>query len=112
VTAAIFEVSVNLAVAKDILYRREIHADPSSTKRYVEPEAGSTKAVRISELHDFAGFDVTIYTDLAATIEPLTAENLAKLARSSVGKAKAGMDGISPASIPLSAPPASLRRKR
>lgn len=94
VEARIFVVSLPECEATDILYRREINKVGTS-KRYRRKDQIDVNTVQVERLTDFPGFDVVLYTKIAANIEPLTAQKLAGLAISSVKKAETGRDGIS-----------------
>jgi len=60
---------ISLPQAFNILYRREIHRVGDTRKNYCEPEVNDLKKIRISQLKDFAGLDVVLYTNLAANFE-------------------------------------------
>ena len=94
VRAVIFEVLGTASQVVDIVYRREIHA-VGSGKIYVEPAPDRTDAVRIARFEDLAGFDLVLSTQLAANIDPLSADILADLAIASAQASHDGRDGIS-----------------
>ena len=94
VQAAILVVNASLESAKDMIWRRETRSD-DITKKYAVPDAGRPNAVRVEQLDGFAGMDAVLYTSIGANIDPLTAENLADLAITSVAKAAPEKDGIS-----------------
>jgi len=85
----VFNHSVTLADAREMLYRRE-------TGRVDDPSA-SSRVGWIAELVGFAGTSTCLYTALPANIRPLSAERLAKLAlHSALAPAgSARRDGIS-----------------
>ena len=90
------DLAVGIAEAMDLLWSRETRNE-SSGKRYVRPTDPGDNAVLIERLEDFHGFDVVLYTKIAANIELLTPDRLAELAISSA-RAKTGasrVDGIS-----------------
>jgi cation transport regulator ChaC len=96
VKGRIFVMSLTEQEAANVLYRREINKI-GSDRTYDNTKEVTEKRVRVERLTNFAGLDVVLYTRIAATIDPLTAENLADLAIKSVGDPKAGCrrDGIS-----------------
>lgn len=94
VRAVIFQVVGTVSEAVDIVYRREIHA-VGSGKIYVEPAPDRTDAVRIARFEGLAGFDLVLSTQLAANINPLSADILADLAIASAHALHDGRDGIS-----------------
>lgn len=87
--------SATEAEAIDILYRREIGKVDDMTRTFERPKRVTENTVLVERLTKFAGLDVVLYTQIAATITPLTAERLAELAIASVEIAKHGLDGIS-----------------
>ena len=95
VRGQVFVMDVSEAEATDILYRREIDKVGHMTRTYKRPEPMTPKTVLVERLTDFAGLDVVLYTEIAATITPLTAKHLAELAIASVAKAPPDRDGIS-----------------
>ncbi len=94
VRAVIFKVEGTASQVADIVYRREIHA-VGSGKTYVEPAPDRIDAVRIARFEGLAGFDLVLSTQLAANIDPLSAEILADLAIASAQALRDGRDGIS-----------------
>ena len=94
VRAVIFRVEGTASKVADIVYRREIHAIGSG-KTYVEPAPDRPDAVRIARFKGLAGFDLVLSTQLAANIDPLSAETLADLAIASAEALSDGRDGIS-----------------
>ena len=95
VTGQVFAMEVSEAEAADILYRREIGHVGNMTKRYERRGRVTDNTVVVERLANFAGLDVVLFTQIAATITPLNAQRLAELAIESVAKAPAGLDGIS-----------------
>ena len=95
VKGQVFEMDVSEAKSVDILYRREIGKVGDMTRTYRRPNPVTGNTVLVERLVNFAGLDVVLYTQIAATITPLTAKHLAELAIASVAKAPAGLDGIS-----------------
>lgn len=95
VKGQVFVMDVSEADAADILYRREIGKTGDMTRTYNPPTSVTNNTVLVKHLPHFAGLDVVLYTQIAATIGPLTAKQLATLAIDSVAKAKKGLDGIS-----------------
>ncbi|MCC5987221.1 MAG: gamma-glutamylcyclotransferase [Pararhodobacter sp.] len=95
VKGQVFVMDVSEAKAADILYRREIDEVGNMTRSYTRPDPVTDKKVLVERLSNFAGLDVVLYTQIAATITPLTAEHLAKLAIASVAEADPDLDGIS-----------------
>ena len=94
VNGKVFVMDLSENEAINALYRREI--DKVGTgKTYKRPNKITDKTVVVERLTDFAELDVVLYTKIAATIDPLTAERLASLAIESVARAKPGCDGIS-----------------
>ncbi len=84
---------VEIETAQDILYRREI--DRVGTRQPYPRD--NPQNVRIESLKNFHGVETVLYTKLPADIEPLTPEELAKLALASLrdeDTAKRGRDGI------------------
>ncbi|WP_282091446.1 hypothetical protein [Epibacterium ulvae] len=81
--------------AANILYRREINRVGDSSRTYKQPKDVTDNTVLVERQTNFAGLDVVLYTKIAATIEPLTADHLASLAIASVAKADDNRDGIS-----------------
>ncbi|WP_281992822.1 hypothetical protein [Sulfitobacter geojensis] len=94
VKGRVFVMKTSETVAADILYRREIDK-VGTDRKYTRPEKVDDKKVLVERLTNFAGLDVVLYTQIAPTIDPLTAERLADVAIESVGKAASGRDGIS-----------------
>ena len=64
-------------------------------RRYKRPDSVTDNSVLVERLTNFAGLDVVLYTQIAATITPLNATHLAELAIRSVTGAERGRDGIS-----------------
>ena len=95
VKGQVFEMNISEAKAADILYRREIGKEGDMTRTYKRPNSVTENTVLVERLTNFAGLDVVLYTQIAATIMPLTAKHLAELAIASVAKAPDGLDGIS-----------------
>lgn len=95
VKGQVFVMDVSEAEATDILYRREIAKEEDMTRTYKRPAQVTNNSVLVERLTNFAGLDVVLYTQIAATITPLTAEHLAALAIASVAKAPPDLDGIS-----------------
>lgn len=93
VTAQIFVLNVDEAEAAHRLYRREINQVGSGTK-YEHKENPSKNTVVVECARCFEGIDSVLYTQIAATIDPLTPENLAKLAIKSAKERTDGRDGI------------------
>lgn len=93
VRGKVFVMNVSEAEAADFLYRRETGKIDDKTT-YKRPERLTNNSVLVERLTNFAGLDVVLYTQIAATITPLTAERLAELAIASVGKTKPNRDGI------------------
>ncbi|WP_290482009.1 hypothetical protein, partial [Hyphomonas sp. UBA3201] len=79
--------------AANILYRREIN-QVDTQRPYTRPDKIRDNTVLVERLPNFAELDVVLYTRIAATINPLTAEHLADLAIKSAAKAEPGRDGI------------------
>ena len=94
VKGQVFVMNLSEEEATHVLYRREIGKEGQTDRPYKRPKVVTDKHVVIERLTDFAGLDVVLYTQIAATITPLTAERLADLAIASVAKADAGLDGI------------------
>ena len=95
VIGQIFVMDVSEAEATDILYRREIGKVGDMTRTYKRPELVTDNTVLVERLTNISGLDIVLYTQIAATITPLTAKHLAELAIASVIKADPGLDGIS-----------------
>lgn len=95
VRGQVFVMDASESEATHILYRREIGKVGEMTRTYRRPERVTNKSVLVERLTNFAGLDVVLYTQIAATITPLTAKRLAELAIASVSDAKRGHDGIS-----------------
>ena len=94
VKGKVFAMKLTEAEATDVLYRRETN-QVGTDKTYPRNRVAKGERVMVERLTDFAGLDVVLYTQIAANIEPLTAEKLAELAIKSVDKADPGRDGIS-----------------
>lgn len=95
VKGQVFVMSVSEGEAADILYRREIGKVGDMKRKYVRPDPVAENSVLVERLTNFAGLDVVLYTQIAATITPLNARHLAELAIRSVAGAERGRDGIS-----------------
>ena len=95
VKGQIFVMDMPEAEAANVLYRREIGRVGEASLAYKRPEKVTTKTVLVERLRNCGGLDVVLYTKIAATIDPLTAEHLASLAIASVSKADLALDGIS-----------------
>ena len=95
VKGQVFLVELSEAEATNVLYRREIGKVGELERTYKRPELVTAKNVLVERITHFAGLDVVLYTQIAATIKHLTAEKLADLAIASVAKADSGRDGIS-----------------
>ena len=95
VKGQVFVMDLSEAEATNVLYRREIGKVGEMERTYKRPERVTPKNVLVERLTNFGGLDVVLYTQIAATIDPLTAEHLADLAVASVPKAYPGRDGIS-----------------
>ncbi len=80
--------------AASMLWRRETRR-VGSGEVYVKPTNPGRNSVLVERVSGFEGIDVVLYTSIAPTIQPLTAEKLAELAIASVLKAERGKDGIS-----------------
>jgi hypothetical protein len=65
-----------------------------SVKRYVPSDSSGENTTVVKSAGTLQGIDTVLYTQIAANIQPLNAQELARLAVESVGKAKPGMDGI------------------
>lgn len=94
VMGQVFVMNLSEEEATHVLYRREIGRQGQTDRLYRRPKVVTEKNVLVERLTDFAGLDVVLYTQIAATILPLTAERLADLAIASVAKADPGLDGI------------------
>lgn len=95
VRGQVFVMDASESDAADILYRREIGKVGDMTRTYTRPDPVTDRTVLVERLTSFAGLDVVLYTQIAATITPLTAKRLAELAIASVPKADPDRDGIS-----------------
>ena len=91
VKGQVFVMDMSEADAANVLYRREIGKEDVTYERPTEVKKSS---VVVERLTNFAGLDVVLYTQIAATIDPLTAKKLAELSIASVKKAKPEKDGI------------------
>lgn len=80
--------------AANRLWRREVR-QVGNGRDYVPPKNFGPDTVVVRRLEDFAGVSLVLYTEIAANIDPITAEFLAALAIESVGKTDPGRDGIS-----------------
>lgn len=78
----------------DLIWRRETRQKAGNGKRYIAPKNPGPNNVVVKRLDAFHDVDVVLYTRIGANIEPLTAENLARLAVDSVALAPPGKDGI------------------
>ena len=94
VQAQIFVLNVSEAEAADRLYRREIN-QVGSGRTYKAADNPGENTVIVRRLEGFEGFDVAIYTEIAANIAPLTAEELARRAIESAKNSNDRRDGIS-----------------
>lgn len=94
VQGQVFVVDVAEGEAANRLWRREVRK-VGTGRAYVPPKEIGPNTVVVKRLENFAGVKVVLYTEIAANIEPLTAETLATLAIESVSKAAPGQDGIS-----------------
>lgn len=94
VAGQVFVLDVPENEATVCLWRRETNRVGSGCT-YKAPEIIGPNDVVVRRLENFAGVGVALYTEIAANIEPLTAENLARLAIESVQKTEQGRDGIS-----------------
>lgn len=90
----VFVVDLTEGEAANRLWRREVRK-VGTDRAYVPPKVVGPNTVVVKRLENFAGINVVLYTEIAANIEPLTAETLATLAIESVNKATPGLDGIS-----------------
>ncbi|MDE2790516.1 MAG: gamma-glutamylcyclotransferase [Paracoccaceae bacterium] len=79
--------------ATDVLDRREINK-VCTGKRFPRHRVANEKRVIVERLTEFAGLEVVLYTQTAANIEPITAEEFAELAIKSVHKKGPPYDGI------------------
>ena len=95
VKGQVFVMGASELEAADILYRREIGKVGDMKRRYKRPDPVADNSVLVERLTNFAGLDVVLYTQIAATITPLNATHLAELAIRSVTGAERGRDGIS-----------------
>ncbi|OJU22844.1 MULTISPECIES: hypothetical protein [unclassified Sphingomonas] len=94
VSAAILVLDVDMSSATDMLWRRETRCS-DRCRGYPGDRAGKRDAVQVRRIEGFHGIDLVLYTDIGANVQPLTAGELARLAIGSVGRAAAGLDGIS-----------------
>ena len=95
VHGSIIVVKASTEVARDMLYRREIH-QVGSERTYKEPAAGAEGRVRVKFVEGgMMGVASVLYTDIDTNIADPTAAKLADLAIASVRKAETGKDGIS-----------------
>lgn len=94
VRGQVFVMNLSEEEATHALYRREIGKEGQTDRLYKRPKVVTEKNVVVERLTNFAGLDVVLYTQIAATITPLTAGTLADLAIESVAKADPGLDGI------------------
>ncbi|MCA0848099.1 hypothetical protein [Salipiger thiooxidans] len=94
VRGQVFAMDFSEEEAANILYRREIGKVGEFAKTYKRPEEVKNSTVLVERLTNFAGLDVVLYTKIAATIQPLSAAHLVRLAIKSVSRAKPGLDGI------------------
>jgi hypothetical protein len=79
--------------ACDLVWRRETR-QIGGVKRYVPSDSSGENTTVVKSAGTLQGIDTVLYTQIAANIQPLNAQELARLAVESVGKAKPGMDGI------------------
>ena len=94
VNGQVFVVDLPEAEAANVLYRREINRVSDMKKSFRRPKEVTKNSVLVERLTNFVGLNVVLYTKIAATIDPLTAENLADLAIVSVKEADPARDGI------------------
>lgn len=94
VRGQVFVMDLSEADATDMLYRRERDKVGEMDITYARPVKVRKNSVIVERLTKFAGLDVVLYTQIGATIEPLTADNLADLAMASVKDAPLEKDGI------------------
>jgi hypothetical protein len=94
VDACLLVMDASEADAANMLWRRETRQVGSGLV-YMRPANPGANSVVVERIENFAGVDIVLYTRIAATIEPLTAKNLAELAIRSVAEAPQGKDGIS-----------------
>ena len=87
----VLDAVVGLKDAKSLVWRRETRKE-SSGKQYSRPANPGPNHVLVDSIQDFRGFDVALYTKIAANIAELNADHLADLAISSA-RGKAGGDG-------------------
>lgn len=83
--------NVDVETAKDLLWRRETRNE-NSAKHYPNPTNPNVNQVVVSEVKNYNGIDLVLFTRIGANIDTPTAEKLAELAIESA-KAKAGKDG-------------------
>ena len=95
VKGQVFIMNVSETEATNILYRRETNRVGDSLRTYKRRNHVEKDTVVVERQTNFAGLDVVLYTKIAATIEPLTAEHLASLAIASVAETDGNRDGIS-----------------
>ncbi|MBW8639800.1 hypothetical protein K1W69_21580 [Hoeflea sp. WL0058] len=93
VNAKIFILNVGVAEAANRLYRREKNA-VGGGESYVHSDDPGRNTIVVARLIDFEGIEEVLYTRLAATIEPLTARDLASLAIASATGRHDGRDGV------------------
>lgn len=94
VQAQIFVLNVAETEAAHRLYRREIN-QVGSNRTYRAPAGNpGENTVVVRRLENFEGIDVVLYTEIAANISPLTAQELARRAIASAKRSTDGRDGI------------------
>ncbi len=71
VKGQVFVVNVPENEATDILYRREIGRVDEMTRTYKRPDQVTDNSVLVERLTNFAGLDVVLYTQIAATVSPV-----------------------------------------
>jgi hypothetical protein len=76
-----------------LAWRRETR-QIGSFKRYIPSDSSGENTTEVKSAGTLQGIDTVLYTQIAANIQPLNSQELARLAVESVGKAKPGIDGI------------------
>jgi hypothetical protein len=89
----ILKEGISESEACDLVWRRETR-QIGSGKRYVPSDHPGENTTVVKRAGKMQSIDTVLYTHIAANIQPLTAQELARLAVESVGKAEPGMDGI------------------
>jgi hypothetical protein len=79
--------------ACDMVWRRETR-QIGSGKRYVPSDHPGENTTVVKSAGKMHSIDTVLYTHIGANIQPLTAQEIARLAVESVRKAEPGMDGI------------------